>query len=116
MIARRLAEGGVFALIGLVLFWHLYWLPTKQVPAWFAISLHALPVLPAIVLVLRRRRSAAFWGAMGALLMFSHGVMEAWASPVARLPALIEIALALLVIIAASWNGMRARFGRQHKV
>ncbi|MEJ5208340.1 DUF2069 domain-containing protein [Denitratimonas sp. CY0512] len=113
MSARRLAAFGILALVVLPLVWHLWWLPPQQVPAWLAALLHTLPMLPAAVLVLLRRRSAPFWGSLGALLMFSHGVMEAWVSVPARVPALLEVALALLVIVAASWNGFWHRFGRK---
>lgn len=113
MSARTLAAFGILALVLLALVWHLWWLPPQQVPAWLAAALHAVPMLPAAVLVFRRRRSAPFWGSLGALVMFSHGVMEAWVSPQARVPALIEVALALLVIGAASWSGFWHRFGRK---
>ena len=43
----------------------------------------------------------------------SHGVMSAWSHPETRWLALIEIALALLVIFSASLPGLRARFGKR---
>lgn len=116
MSARRIAAAAILALVTLALLWHLWWLPPARVPAWFAALLHAAPMLPAAALVLLRRRSAAFWGALGALVMFSHGVMEAWTAPHARVPALLEIALSLVVIVAASWNGFRHRFGKKPAV
>ncbi len=116
MNARRIAVAAILALVALALLWHLWWLPPERVPAWFAALLHAAPMLPAAVLALLRRRSASFWGALGALAMFSHGVMEAWSAPAARAPALIEIVLALTVIFSASWNGFRHRFGRKSPV
>ena len=113
MTPYRVATIGIFGLIALALIWHLGWLPPARVPSWFAALLHAAPMLPAALLALLRRRSAAFWGALGALVMFSHGVMEAWTAPVARAPAAIEIALSLMVISGASWNGFRHRFGKK---
>lgn len=113
MSARRIAAAAILTLVALALLWHFWWLRPERVPAWFAALLHAAPMLPAAVLVFLRRRSAAFWGALGALVMFSHGVMEAWTASHARIPAFLEIALALAVIFAASWNGFRHRFGRK---
>lgn len=113
MSARRMAAVGILALVALTLAWQLWWLPPVRVPSWFAALLHAAPMLPAALLVLLRRRSAAFWGALGALVMFSHGVMEAWTAPAARAPAAIEIGLSLMVISGASWNGFRHRFGKK---
>ena len=54
-----------------------------------------------------------FWASVLALGWFSHGVMSAWSHPETRWLALIEIALALLVIFSASLPGLRARFGKR---
>ena len=71
------------------------------------------PLLLAIALGLRIR-AATFWSGVFALFWFSYGVMEAWTqSGVARALALAILALALLIVIASSWSGMRARFGRR---
>lgn len=109
MTARALGAAAIVLLLVLAVIWHLWWLPPVRVPVWFAVLLHVLPLLPALLLLLRGHRAAIFVGALGALIMFSHGVMEAWASSVARLPALIEVCLALGVIIASSWNGFKSR-------
>ena len=109
MSARHIGAAAIFALLLLVVVWHLWWSPPARVPAGFAVTLHALPMLPALGLVLRGHRAAILVGALGALIMFSHGVMEAWVSTTARVPALLEIALALSVIGAASWNGFQKR-------
>lgn len=58
-------------------------------------------------------RKAGFWASVLALGWFSHGVMSAWSHPETRWLALIEIALALLVIFSASLPGLRARFGKR---
>ncbi|MFT4248398.1 MAG: DUF2069 domain-containing protein [Pseudomonas sp.] len=54
---------------------------------------------------------ARFWAGVLALAWFSHGVMSAWSHPSTRPFALVEIGLALVVVGAASWTGLRARFG-----
>lgn len=116
MSARTTAAAGVFALLALALGWQLWWFPPERVPAWLAALLHAAPMLPATVLALGKQRSAAFWGGLGALFTFSHGVTEAWANPAVRGVALLEAALAVLVIVAASWGGLRHRLARRRGV
>lgn len=68
--------------------------------------------LPPLLLgsIAWRSPLARFWAAVFALGWFSHGVMSAWTQPAHRGFAAGEIGLALLVIGAASWNGLRARF------
>ena len=70
--------------------------------------------LPPLLLAVCAWRSlhARFWAGVGALAWFSHGVMSAWSYPQTRPFALIEIGLALGVIGASSWRGLRARFGQ----
>jgi len=87
--------------------------------AWFGDDRHAVAALlvfalPPLLLALpawRGGRRAAFWAGVLALFWFSHGVMVAWTRPGERLFAWLEIGLSLLVIGAASWPGLRARFG-----
>ncbi|MGY0506023.1 DUF2069 domain-containing protein [Luteimonas sp. e5] len=58
-------------------------------------------------------RSAGFWAGVFALGWFSYGVMEAWTlHGTARLYALGILALSLVIVIASSWAGLKARFGR----
>ena len=113
---RRVAAACIAALFALALCWQLWWFVPARVPAWLAAALHAAPMLPALILLLLRRRSAAFWGGLGALFTFSHGISEAWAAPEARLAALIEAALSISLVVAASWGGLRQRFARRRGV
>lgn len=110
--AYRQAASAIVALFGLQLLWHGVLLPPGQAPAWLVAGLFVLPILPAVLLVIRRHRRGPFWGAVAALLYFSHGVMEAYAAPEARWLGLIEAALSVWLIVAASWNGLRARFNK----
>ncbi|HEU4813769.1 MAG TPA: DUF2069 domain-containing protein [Xanthomonadaceae bacterium] len=88
--------------------------------AWFvddprpavAVSVFALPPLLLAVARWRGHRKAAFWAGVLALGWFSHGVMVAWTRPAERGFALTEIALALAVVVASSWPGLRARSAR----
>ena len=94
----------------LILAWHAYLASPDTVPAWLAIALHLAALVPGLLLLALRRRSAAFWGALAALLLFCHGVMEAWTTPAVRGLALAEAALCVAIILGASLDGLRARF------
>ena len=99
-----------FALLALAMFY----------VAWFARDEHLLTGLVAFALppfllgvaAWRGWHRAAFVAGVLALLWFSHGVMLAWSEPAQRAFALIEIALALVVVYASSIDGIRARFGK----
>ncbi len=55
---------------------------------------------------------AGFWAGVLALGWFSHGIMVAWTRAPERLFAIAEIVLALVMVFAASYPGMRARFSK----
>ena len=94
----------------LQLLWHGVLFPSTGAPAWLVTTLFALPIVPATWLLAKRHRHAPFWSAVAALFYFSHGLMEAWAVPQTRWLALAEAALALELVAAASWTGVRTRF------
>ena len=79
---------------------------------WAALAVFALPPLALAVARLRGARRAAVWAGVFALGWFSHGVMVAWTRAPERGFALAEIVLALAVVAASSWPGLRARFTR----
>ncbi|MHB8912872.1 MAG: DUF2069 domain-containing protein [Lysobacter sp.] len=80
---------------------------------WVALAVFALP--PALLAIGhgRGRPTAGYWASVLALLWFSHGVMVAYSRPPERGFGLAEVALALLVIFAASGPGMRARLAQK---
>ncbi|PRH81562.1 DUF2069 domain-containing protein [Arenimonas caeni] len=108
--AARITAVAVLAMLALQLAWRLWLAPPTQAAPWTMALFFSLPILPAAVLVLLRHRRAGFWGALAALLYFCHGVMLAWSEPEVRGLALAEAALASVLVVAASWDGMRARF------
>ena len=108
-LSQRYAALGIVALFALQFLWHAIALPS----GWLIAGLYALPILPAVILLLLRHRRAAYWGAVAALLYFSHGVMEAWANPAARLLALAETALSIWLIVAYGWDGLQARMAKR---
>ncbi|MBP3984699.1 DUF2069 domain-containing protein [Pseudoxanthomonas helianthi] len=78
-----------------------------------ALLVFALPPLLALAGVLRGSAKAAFWAGVLALFWFSHGVMVAYTRPGEAAYAWLEIVLALVVVLASSWPGLRKRFGRK---
>lgn len=114
MNARHWAAATTLALLLLQWAWHALWLPPQRVAPWTMALAFSLPILPSAILWLRRHPRAGFWGAIAALGYFSHGAMEAWANSAARPFALSEALLSAVLIVAASWDGMRARFAKRH--
>ena len=111
--AHRTAAVCLLGLLLLQWVWHALLAPPTRISAVGAAALFSLPLLPALALYWRGHRHAAFWAAVIALFYFSHGVMEAWSAPGARSVALVEAALAATLVVASSWDGMRARFTRR---
>ena len=107
MKAKRLL---ILALLGLAVLFGLWAGRGEHVVA--ALLLLMLPPLLLVVAAWRGWPRAGFVAGVFALLWFSHGVMLAWSEPAERGYALIEIALALVVVYASSIDGIRARFGK----
>ena len=108
-LSQRHAALGIVAIFALQFFWYGFLLPPALGSRWLIAGLFALPMLPAMILLLRTHRRAAFWGAVAALFYFSHGVMETWANPPARFLAIVESALSVWLVVSASWDGLSAR-------
>ena len=106
-VADRVLVATLLALAALFAAWFA---PTPD--PWVALAVFAVP--PAILALAhwRGRRSAAFWAGVLALAWFSHAVMVAWTRPAERGFALAEVALALVIVLASSWPGLRARSAR----
>ena len=113
MIARMLALGGIFGLLLLQVMWHGVIAPPQSGSPWMYVAFLCMPMLPSLLLLAWRHRAALLLGAIAALLYFSDGVMVAMNEPAQKAPALVETALSVLVVVAASWNGLRARFTRK---
>ena len=114
--ARAVAAAATVALFVLIVAWHAQLAPPAQVPRAVAIVLHSLALWPALILLALRRPPALFLAALAGLVLFSHGVMEAWTSPAGRDLALAEAVLSAVVVVGASLDGLRARFARKRGV
>ena len=91
---------------------YVAWFAPRPDP-WAALAVFALPPLLLAAWRWRGAARAGFWAGVLALAWFSHGVMVAWTRPPERGHALLEVALALVVVAASSWPGLRARFARR---
>jgi len=112
-VGYRFSAAFIVSLLILQMLWHALIFPPAVVPRWLVAGLFVLPILPAVLMLARRGRHAPFWGAVAALFYFSHGLMETWATPQVRTLALVEVALSVALIVAASWGGLKARFDKR---
>ncbi len=101
----------IAALAALATLFAVWFAPTPN--PWAALAVFALP--PALLALgrWRGRRTAGYWASVFALFWFSHGIMVAYSRPADRWFALAEVALALVIIFAASGPGMRARLAQK---
>jgi len=104
LAAALIALGALFC----VWFWPAADWPTRDV---VALLVFAAPPLLLGVAKLAGARTAGYWGSVLALAWFSHGIMVAWTRPPELGYALLETALALVIIFAANLPGLRGRFG-----
>ena len=89
--------------------------------AWFfgdrqytlALLVFALPPILLMIGVMARRRTAAFWAGVFGLFWFCHGVVVAYGRPAERGYGWVEIVLAIVIVMASSWPGVSARFGKK---
>lgn len=104
----------LFALVALfcLWFWPAAGWPTSDV---VALVVFAAPPLWLALAKTAGARTAAFWAGVLALAWFSHGIMVAWTRPPELVFALLETAIALVVIFSANMPGLKARFGRRKR-
>lgn len=115
-LASRIAAAAILALAALQWAWHGWLAAPASAPAWAMALLFTLPLLPALLLLVLGHRRAGFWGAVAALFYFSHGVMAAWVEPGVRNLALAQAVLSATLVLAASWDGVRARMAKPRAV
>ncbi|GAB2511160.1 DUF2069 domain-containing protein [Lysobacter humi (ex Lee et al. 2017)] len=98
----------VAALLALVALYGAWFGPQRDIAA---VLVFGVPPLLLAMGVQRGASRAGFWAGVLALAWFSHGIMVAWTRPAELGHALVEIALSLVVVGAASLPGLRSRFG-----
>jgi len=95
---ERVGVGAWIALIVLQFVWYLVIAPPVGGSPWIALAL-TLPalVLPVFALKSGLRRTL-LWVGVVALFYFCHGIVAAWIAPAARVPAIMESVLCVIVI------------------
>lgn len=79
------------------------------------LAFFCLPPLACLAFAWAGSRKAVFWSGVFGLLWFCHGVMEAWTVPAERGYALVETALAVVIILASSWPGLDSKLGKRRR-
>ncbi len=104
---------GALALLQIV--WHAWLLPPARMPVGVALLIGLLP-LAIPLLYWRAPARALLLAGMISLFYFCHGVAEAWSAPTERTLALIEVALAVVVILACARLPKKRRGGTGGKL
>lgn len=100
-LQRRIGYVAWGALALLQVVWHAWLMPPARMPIAVALAIALLPlVIP--LLYWRTPPRALLLAGMVCLFYFCHGVAEAYAAPAERAFAIIEIALAVIVILACA--------------
>ncbi|NEZ04531.1 DUF2069 domain-containing protein [Wenzhouxiangella sp. XN201] len=109
MISLKTCRYTLPAVIALQPLWFFWLSPPEIMPPWLATAVMSLPLLPTLPGVwLLKKRPLVIAGCI-LLLHFCLAVSEAWVSPAARVPALIQIGLIVLYVTGLS----ALRWGRQ---
>ncbi len=104
---RSLAAAAMVALAALQALWHAWLAPPARAPMALVLAVALAPFVPVAIAWLRDRRRGLFWAGVVALAYFAHGVMEAWAAPEVRALAWAELLLAVAVVLAVGFAGLR---------
>ena len=96
------------ALLALLhILWHAWLLPPAHSRIVATLALSVLPLLPGLWVCMGNLRRGVLIGGIVCLFYFCHGVTVAYADASARLPALAEIVLSLVVIAALGWDARK---------
>jgi uncharacterized membrane protein len=106
-VTHRIGVAAWIALILLQCTWYAWLFPPQRVPMWLALGLAVIPLLLPFLVIANVRR-ALLWVGMLSLFYFCHGVAESWSSAQERVPAMLEVLLAL-VLIGALGAGVKAK-------
>lgn len=100
MIALWWCRVAVLGLIALQPLWFLWLAPPTHLPAGMLLAVMIIPLLAALPFLWALRMRALVMTGCLLLLYFSFAVMEAFASPESRGPAIVQIGLTLLYFTA----------------
>ncbi|HKZ10988.1 MAG TPA: DUF2069 domain-containing protein [Rhodanobacteraceae bacterium] len=100
-VQQRIGFAAWSALALLQVVWHAWLLPPARMPVAVALLI-ALPPLAVPLLYRRTPPRMLLLAGMICLFYFCHGVAEAWSAPGERVFAVIELALAVIVILSCA--------------
>lgn len=107
---QALASGAYLALIAMQLLWHALLPPPNGTGSWALATIAVIPLLFPLRGVLAGSLRSMTWAGYLVMLYLVVGVMEAWANPPQRIPALVQVALVILFVgsvLAVSRSGRR---------
>ena len=89
-----------FGALGWQVVWHgLLPPPLGARNTWLTV-IACLPLLIPLRGMLRMHYRSMIWAGLLLILYFAIGIMEAWSNPPQRLPALVQVALAIFYLFA----------------
>ncbi|WP_300617216.1 DUF2069 domain-containing protein [Dokdonella sp.] len=103
---------GLFAWALLVLLqpaWYLWLAPPANGNGLLALAFTLPPLLLPLLALRTGAKRALLWVGIVALFYFCHGVVAAWVYPSARVPALLEVLLCVVLIATLGWATRAAR-------
>jgi uncharacterized membrane protein len=109
-VQQALASGAYLALIAMQLLWHALLPPPNGTGSWALATIAVIPLLFPLRGVLAGSLRSMTWAGYLVMLYLVVGVMEAWANPPQRIPALVQVALVILFVgsvLAVSRSGRR---------
>ncbi len=101
-LTRGLALAGHLSLLALLIVWHAWLYPSEYFPIALVLLVTAAPLLLPLRGMLHGRPRSHLWASFLMMLYFMHGVVEATVNAAQRRPALLEVALSLLVFVCAA--------------
>jgi len=99
---HALTLAGYFGTLALLVAWYGWLAPPKVLSPALVITLLVLPLFAPLRGLLHARPYTVAWSLFLSLLYFTHGIVEAYSSPQARVWALLEVAFALCWMTAGT--------------
>ncbi len=109
-IARGVALASYLGLIAWMMAWAIWLHRSLYFPVALDLIVTVLPLTPTLFGMLHGRVRAHLWTSYLSMLYVLHGSVEAWANPVTRHLALVELVLALILFFScvyyARWRAL----------
>lgn len=106
---RLLVSGSWLALIALQLLWHALLPAPHGAGSWVLAAVAVVPLLLPLKGLLAGLPRSMTWAGYLSMLYLVIGVMEAWANPPQRIPALAQVLLVVTYVLGFLAFSRRAR-------